>query len=168
MLAWPLIAPFQFIIDSEKGQLEFRWKSIGKIGLWVDEEAILLLKLKIGYFHRTWRPLEWKSKTKKDKPKKTKKKRRSRMPSPSIQLIKKLLYTFKVRHFILDLDTDDFIINSYLYPIAFILNRLGWQVSINYEGRAYFACCIENQLGRMGWTVIKYYIFSNKKSRSWK
>ena len=168
LLAWPLVAPFQLIIDSEMGKVEFHWKSIGRIGLWANEEAILLLKVNIGCFHRTWKPLEWQSKPQNNQPKKVKKKRKSNIQNLPFQLIYQLLSTFRVRYFRLDLDTDDFVLNSYLYPFAFTLQRMGWQVSINYAGRSYFTCCVENQLARIGWTVIQYYIFSYKKSTSWK
>jgi hypothetical protein len=49
----------------------------------------------------------------------------------------------------LNVDTDDFVLNSYLFPLFYFLNRGPHEFKINYEGRASLQLRVENRLYRM-------------------
>jgi len=46
----------------------------------------------------------------------------------------RILKSFKVRRFRINIDTDNFITNSLIFPITYFAQMRGYQVSINYMG----------------------------------
>ncbi len=151
ILLWLLFAPFQLKIDSQKRMVEFQWKTIGKGALILSDED-LLLETRLFFWKKVWHPLTWKFKSekKKKKPKKAKGKSFLKL---KWKKIKNLLRSFKVRILKIDLDTDDYIVNSYLYPVFYFLNNPAKHRSmrVNYEGRFYCFIVIENS----GWRILK-------------
>ena len=43
------------------------------------------------------------------------------------------------------MDTDDYVINAYLFPIFYFLNKENRQCTINYEGKVIFEFLVENR-----------------------
>jgi len=78
-------------------------------------------------------------------------------------MILQLLKTFKVRQFRLELDTDDYVINAYLYPLFYLVSRPQRQLSVNFEGRTNLALQIENRLSRMAGVFLFQSNFLTKK-----
>lgn len=78
-------------------------------------------------------------------------KRRRRLGLPRML---KLLRTFHVRRFRLTMDTDDYVLNAYLFPIATWLTARGWPVSVNFMRQNQLELQIENRAGRLLWAFI--------------
>ena len=66
-----------------------------------------------------------------------------------------VLRTFKVREFRLNLDTDNYITNSLLFPLAYFAQRKGYQIGINYLGRQDVSIVVQNRLARILLALLK-------------
>ncbi len=81
------------------------------------------------------------------------------------RLGRNLLRTFKIKRLQIWWDSDDFIWNARVYPLASVVNTLGiGRVWINFTGRRELALIVENRPGRMLWAVL--HTFITKRSRS--
>ncbi|MCB0635040.1 MAG: hypothetical protein KDC54_00400 [Lewinella sp.] len=78
--------------------------------------------------------------------KRTRASRRRRLSLPKIL---KLLRTFRVRQFQCALDTDDYVLNAYLFPIGTYLTAHGWPVAINFQRQNELDLKLENRMSRL-------------------
>jgi hypothetical protein len=67
----------------------------------------------------------------------------------------RVLRTFKVRKFRLNLDTDNYITNSLLFPLAYFAQRKGYQIGINYLGRQDVSIVVQNRLAKILLALLK-------------
>lgn len=153
-LVWLLIAPIRLVIDSKKGEYWIEWKGIAGARL-LPVPGNLLLRFNI-LFWRKELDAQQELARRQDKPKNPKKKKGKKSRSKqwlSFQKIRRkgirLLKSCSVKALRLNIDTDDYIINSYLYPIFYLLDRGKKRLSINYEGEAEVLLVVENRLYRM-------------------
>ncbi|MDH3650727.1 MAG: hypothetical protein OEQ53_13670 [Saprospiraceae bacterium] len=149
LLGWLLITPLEIRLDSINNQYLIRWRGIGNLKL-IPTSDDLLLRLRVLFWHKEISPVQMMlipKEKEKDKPKvDAEKKGRSKVKIQ--RWIKKglhLLQSFHVKAMKLDLDTGDFIHNSYLYPIFHVLNRRDKQLNINFEGRTEILLIIQNR-----------------------
>lgn len=162
LLSWILLAPMQLEIDTGVQLYEFRWRTIGKVGL-TPTPNDLTVYWQLFFFSKEYsltalvarqqsKPKR-KKQLKKKKPKKKRFKRRSWRKW--LRKGNAVVNSFKVREFYLNLDTDDYILNSYLVPVFFFLsrNRNGW--NINYKGESELRLSVENS----PWRIIRAIIF---------
>jgi hypothetical protein len=68
---------------------------------------------------------------------------------------RRLLASFRVRRFFINLDTDDFILNAYLYPIFILLNGENRRLAINFEGQTVVDIFLTNRVWRVLWLLIR-------------
>ena len=151
VLGWLLIAPLRLSADSALGAIQLTWWGLGSAGLFLTHDD-LTLRFRVFFWKKEVNPLQW-APSKKNK-KKTKKKSKSRMPM-SFRKIKRLLRTFTIRECRLDLDTDNYTLNAWLYPVLHFLNRHDRQLRINFEGRFYCRVVIENRGYRLLWALLQ-------------
>ena len=67
---------------------------------------------------------------------------------------KKILRSFEVKEFNLNLDTDNYIWNGYLYPIFFFIDRGHRHLHINYNGDFVFKLWVKNRPYRILQAII--------------
>jgi hypothetical protein len=153
-LVWLLVAPIELIINSKTGEYSIMWKGIAGVRL-VPIPGNLLLRFNILLWRKEIDPIEELARPK-EKPKSPKKKKKKKSRSNkwlSFQKIKRkgvrLLKSFRVKALRLNLDTGDFVYNSYLYPVFYFLDRGKRRISINYEGESEVLFIAENRLYRM-------------------
>ena len=135
-----LFSPFTLVIDTERNVYQISMKGIGKVTLipsW-ETDKMIILRWKLWFWEREYLPIEglMKGEKKKTSAKKPHKRRRKR--SLTWQKMLRLLRSFHVHHFQLDIDTRDPVWNAWLYPLTFFLNRERRQLSINFV--QYNAC----------------------------
>ncbi|NND33796.1 MAG: hypothetical protein HKN76_14495, partial [Saprospiraceae bacterium] len=58
----------------------------------------------------------------------------------------RIIKSFQVRRFRMNIDTDNFITNSLLFPITYFAQMRGYQVGINYMGMQSVSLVIQNRL----------------------
>lgn len=73
-----------------------------------------------------------------------------------LRMARNILRSFRIKRFHLVWDSDDFIWNARLYPIAWQINRrIAGRLEINFQGRRELALTAENRLARLIWAVLK-------------
>lgn len=63
-----------------------------------------------------------------------------------ILFVKEAVRTFSIKKFILDIDSDDYVLNAQLYPLFYWMSSGRINLSINYQDRNYLQLMIENRL----------------------
>lgn len=146
LLLWLLIAPFVITIDTIQNQYEIQLISIGWVKL-VFEKEQALLRLKIFFFKKTilLDPARlFKSKPKK-KPKKRKKKKKPVRWLKMKNKFKRVIQSFQLKKFWLNIDTDNFYYNAFIYPIFFFIKGKNYRLNINYQGINEFSLVLRNR-----------------------
>lgn len=139
-----LLVPIVLFIDTKTNQYYIHFKSLAKISIEGNEEALIKIKLKLFFLNFDFFPL----KTNKKNIKKEHEKKRS--PKISRKRIDtktglRLLKTFKIKHFYINIDTGDCIYNAKLYPIFTLLNYRTGYFNINFTGNNRLILHLENR-----------------------
>jgi len=148
VLSFLLFAPLQLEISSEGDFVRMGWGGLvqGRLVFMPDE---LLLNLRILFFRKKIYLLRIKKKKTTEpiekKKKKTKKKLSWAIAKKRFNLFNRILHSFKIRICKINLDTDDYVVNAYLFPVFYSLDRGKHNFSINYEGKIDVRILIENK-----------------------
>ncbi|QIP15118.1 hypothetical protein G8759_22080 [Spirosoma aureum] len=65
-----------------------------------------------------------------------------------------ILQTFRIRTSDIKLDTDDYLMNAYLFPVFSLLCRPGHRWQINFQGDTSVKLVIENRLYRIVFALL--------------
>ncbi len=147
LLSFLLFAPLQLEINSLGKYCQINWGKLVKAKLLFLTDDILL-QLQLTFYKKELYPLKYlfQKKEQKEEPKpKAKKQKKPTDFQRNFRFAKKILRSFKVRKCRLNFDTDDYILNAYLYPIFYFLNKGNRQFSINYEGNFDCHLLVENR-----------------------
>ena len=136
-----LFARISLFIDTSTNRYFIKLQGICSINAERDETEILKLRLHVFFLHFNFYPLG-PDKKKKIKPKKKKKKSRF---SLTFKQAYRLVKSFKIKRFYLDLDTGDCITNAKLYPIVSLINYKKGNFNINFNGRNKLVLHIQNR-----------------------
>ena len=149
LILWLLFSPIELKLDTRSHTYFLHWKSIGQARLKMVPDD-LIIQLRILFWKKDFHPLEYKPKKKEKKTKKAKKKKPGKMnfskwKRKGVRLFK----SFTIKSFRLNLDTDNYLYNSYLYPVFYFLNKGKKQWNINYQGEFEFVLIVQNRLYKM-------------------
>lgn len=149
VVTWLLLAPISVNVNTWNNDFSIKWTGIARASLGLKENE-LLIRLRVFFWRKDFFPLRASPK-KPDKPKKPKpqKAKRSRWQQFSMKRVRKLMRAIRVRQFRFELDTDDYVTNAYLYPVAHFLSSPTRQLSVNFEGRTNLLLQIEIRLIRV-------------------
>ncbi|MBC8754096.1 hypothetical protein H2O64_05400 [Kordia sp. YSTF-M3] len=117
---------------------------MAKVSVEADQVEVLKIKLKILFFSFHFYPLR-KNKNSKKKESTEKEKLKKKKTSFRLSTILRVLKSFKVKKFLLNIDTGDCICNSKLYPVFALLNYTVGGFKINYDGRNEMFICMQNR-----------------------
>jgi hypothetical protein len=119
-------------------------KGLIKAQLLADEKEIFKIRLKIFFFNFNVYPLR---KEKSSKPKKKQVKQEVKRSKRSLEFKKvvRVIKSFQIKKFHLDLDTGDCTNNAKLYPAFAFLNYMNIDCNINFTGRNSLILAIENR-----------------------
>lgn len=158
MIAYMTIVPIRFFVDTDRdlytifqpGVFSFRMFPLRDLGF---EFRIARIKLPI------------KSRSTDDKKEKVVKKegrpnKKHRSLASWRFLISKVIQVFKVHYLTLDLDTNDFVLNAYMFPIFYFITRRQYSMNINFTGRNHLAF---NGSVRPISLIWAYFLFLTKK-----
>jgi len=140
------LTPIIFEIDSKRYIYQIRIWGIGSMNVIVVHSNICF-RLNILGWKKDFYPGQKEKKILKKKEITTKHKKIS---------LKKILHkgnaiirSFDVKYFYVNLDTDDYVMNAWLYPLATLLSNENRRLSINFLGEVELRLKIENSLQRM-------------------
>lgn len=143
-LTYLLVMPLELCLDSYRGTFFLRLGVLARLGVEKDPVDFMRLHLKVLFLHFYWRPAEaasWARPRKKPTPGS-----RGRKPRGlSLERWVKLLKTFRVKSFRLELDTGDPVANARLFPLFYLLGQRAADVGINFLGRNHVSLQIVNR-----------------------
>jgi hypothetical protein len=147
VLLW---TPIRLVIDSKREVYQVEWQYIGSAML-IEYDNFLSVQIQV-FFFRKIIPIGFSFKKKKEvKP--TVKKQVRKTPSVFSSRFRpkfiKILRSFEIKRLKINWDTDDYILNAYLYPITPFLRAENKSFSINFEGKQEVELIIENRLVRI-------------------
>ncbi|RIV34255.1 hypothetical protein D2V08_09515 [Flagellimonas lutimaris] len=144
-----LFVPIQIFIDTDTGKYYAGLGGLAKASFESDEKELLRVRLKVLFYEHCFYPLTKPSKPTKSK--KTKPKRRIKFR----QMVR-LLKSFEVKRFALDMDTGDYVVNAKMYPIFVFLNQYVASFHINFENHNRLVVDIRNRPYRILKTFINH------------
>ena len=150
-----LITPIVLEVDSERGKYQVCYRGIGSCNAVIVGGRLLFILHLLGW-KKTIDPFAPRiNKNKPEKPKRSKTRRRM-TPSKMLRKARAVLRSFRVQYFYVDVDTDNYVTNAWLYPIAMLGRSSGgpW-IHINFSGETVVRLRIQNSVGRMLYAVIR-------------
>jgi len=140
-----LLIPVELCVDTRTNQYYLKIGHLAKASVQSHETEIICVKLNIIGYQRHLFPLQMqvKKKAKHRKPKSRRTKAKELQGNFNKGL--KILKSFKVREFLIDIDTGDCIYNAKLYPVAALLNYRFGGCHVNFQGRNQLVLRIENR-----------------------
>ena len=144
LLAYILLAPVDLYINTISGEYFIRQRGIVKARAIWDDDKIIRLRMHVFFFSFNVFPLE-KMKSGKQKKKKKKNTRELvQVRKNQSRKVLKVVRSFRIRRFFIDLDNGDYVQNAQLYPVfAFLDYRYGG-FRINFLGRTDLILHIQN------------------------
>ena len=152
-----LLAPFELRLDSVAGEYCLRWRGLASVRL-TGEVRDPVVRLWLLGWRKQYHLLELGGGREKKEEEATQRERRPKKGGRprwlTFRLIRRLLRTFHVRRLRLLLDTDDFVLNAYLFPVFHRLSKRRRQLNINFSGRNELALIVTNRIWKVGWVVL--------------
>lgn len=143
-LAYLLFMPLELCLDTYRDRYHLRIGVLGRAAVEKDAVEIFRIHLKVLFMDFYWRPSDLsalKSRTKKrtSRPKNGK--------GPGLRSAKwiRLVRTFEIKQFQMELDTGDPITNARLYPVCSILKPWGGDIQVNFRNRNHLLLKIINR-----------------------
>ena len=144
LIVYVLFVPITLVIDTLSHQYYIKVKGLAKACIKADEYEIIKIHLRAFRFDFFFYPLKIRSGDKSEKSTKAVKKRTSK--SISAKKVWRVLRSFEVKYFQLDIDTGNCISNAKLYPVFAFLNFYSKStLNVNFEGRNSVLLDVENR-----------------------
>lgn len=150
VVVWVLAAPFSILADTYRNEYYLSFGGIGKAEL-IPLPGDILIRLKVAFWKKDFYPLHPSKPKKRESPEAEKEKKSRKKGTVPFRRIINVLKSFHIKHFRLEIDTDDYIRNAYLWPAVYGIKPLRRHVSINFDGRNECRLLIQNRIGRMAW-----------------
>lgn len=157
LVLWALWAPITLFIDSTQSEYRITWGRVLEVVGLADKDWKVYLQIRV-FFYTTTIPL-FPGTSGRKKPHRKKPAKKKKPGTLSFQKVfgagKRILRSFNIIQWEVDIDTDDYVLNAYLWPFFYLLTRTkGGYWNINFEGRMLFKCIIQNRLARIGWAFL--------------
>lgn len=137
-----LLVPIVLCVDTTTNEYYLQLKGLLKANIQGHEEELLEIKLKVLFFKFQFYPIKNLGSTKKKKTSKKKKKSNKRI---NLQTGLRILKSFEIKKFFMNVDTGDCISNAKLYPVMALLNYKTGDFRINFEGRNQLVLYVQNR-----------------------
>lgn len=163
LLFYLALAEIRLVLDSEQNICKLEWQNIALGSLHIIENEPVL-RLKVFFWKKDLFLFRLNSKYKQNNQKNielAKKKKKKKKQTKKFNFLKwsktvsKILKSFKVEYFECNIDTDDYLLNSYLSAVFFFLSRGNGNLRINYQGEFKFRLKVSNR----PFYILKAFIF---------
>ncbi len=153
LLVWMLLGPVIIFLDT--GSNQYRISLPGVVTLMVVANGDqILIRGWIFFVPFKFDPFKKRKQTKKKDPARTVTKK-SKKRSASIRMFRKVVAAFRIRKLLLDIDTDDVLLNAWLVPAFSMVNSAQIQMQVNFEGTAYLHLDLRTRIGAILWILFK-------------
>ncbi len=126
--------PVVLFIDTNSNTYYVQLKGLIKANIEENKQELIRIKLRVFFKTFYFYPLKWNKKPAKIKAgKKGSSNKKTKRISSKTGL--KILKSFRIKKYRIDIDTGDFITNAKMYAFANFLNTEAGEFKINFEGR---------------------------------
>ena len=154
MLLWVLLAPLSLRIDTYLNEYYIRWRGIGKVEVLFIQDNVIL-HLRIGPYQKDFYALHLIEKVDgKKAPKKTRAPAKKQGRKISFPRMRRILKSFTIKEFQMEIDTDNYVWNAWLFPLFYAIKPLRYSVSVNFQGRNEIRLFLENQVWKIAWAAL--------------
>lgn len=123
--------PMILVVDTNNEQYYVQMKGVARADVIKDDKEIFIIKLKLFFFKFYIHPLKAKKEKKPEITKAVKVDKKTK--KLSFRTIVRIMRSFKVKKFYINIDTGDCITNSKLYPVFAFLNYQFGGFHVNYK-----------------------------------
>lgn len=151
VVAYLLFAPLYVEVDSRRGlfRVRFHWLAGARVFL----KDSLYVEINITWWHKTFDLLALQKGKRKEKGKVKGKVKEKKI---SLEKIKAVIQTFKVKKLELNIDTGDNYLNGILFPwLLLAALRTRRNIEVNFTGENNIVFEIKNNVARMLWAFFK-------------
>ncbi len=146
-ITWLLVARLTINVDTRRHDYSLRWQGIGSVILTTVANEVVI-RARIFFWQFDFYALRT-PKMPARKPRKPKPQKQRRSKFFTWRKMRRVVQSFRVRRFHLDLDTDDYVLNAYLYPLFYFASGPNRQLNVNFQGETNLVLQIENRLFRI-------------------
>ncbi len=150
LLLWVLLAQISILADTYRNEYYLSFGRAAKAEL-VPLPDDILIRLRFAFLTKEFYPLHFSPGKKKKKAKPEKPRKRKRKKAFPFHRALRVLKSFNIKYFRLEVDTDNYLWNAYLWPVVYWIRPLGRHVSINFQGRNECRLLIQNRIWRIAW-----------------
>ncbi len=130
LILYLLFMPLELLADSAERLLSLRIGGLAKASVEEDPAEGIRLHLKALFMNFYWRPSDFRKRRASQKTKEKKRKSAKRNFKPNWG---KLLRSFRIKAFRLDMDTGDVLLNAKLFPLFALLDHRMGGFGINFQ-----------------------------------
>lgn len=153
-ILWLLLVPVVIIIQTDANRYSLSMPGVFRAEA-VTGDDFFLIKGWILFVPYRFNPLKKRKKKSRKKKDTEEKKKKFRLPSGGLSMAREALHTVRIKKFELDIDTDDFLLNAWLFPVFSMVQSSSRQMRINFEGYNALHLDIRVRLGVLLWAVIR-------------
>lgn len=138
-----LYTPLNIAIDTRSNLYQLRWRGLFKANIEYDAKEVIRARVTVLFMTFRVFPLNYMSSNRKAPKKRAgSKKRRRRM---SFNKVLRIVRSFKVDQFVLNLDTGSVLLNARLYPLVALLQHFRHHIGVNFTGQNVLVLRIRNR-----------------------
>jgi hypothetical protein len=160
LLAGLLLARIEVYIDTYQQLYRLRWGIAFSVRIDTSQEWPAFIAY-FGPIRKQWNVLDLVKRHPKpqgeDKPQPDSKRRKTTKAFP-FRLIGALLNTFRLRKFQMELDTDDYVWNAWLFTPIYLTPALWQHIDLNFMGHNGLVLQIDNRLWNVEMAALRYYL----------
>lgn len=152
LVVYLLLTPILISVDTS--EMKFQLKMVGVIMVWPEFSETLWIHIKIPFKQLRIDILKRSEKDKRS-PKRNDTTTKGSERSLSLRRVRRVISSFELRYFLLDVDTDNYKLNGQLFPAFWWLSKNGLNCNINFTGNNRLAFELRNNLLRAGFAWFK-------------
>jgi hypothetical protein len=153
LFLWILIGPVIIYLDTEKNRYSISLPGIFRAAA-IPADGLFLIRVWFFFIPFNINPFRKRAGIRKKKPGNPEKQKRSKRYSGGLKSGMAILRSFRIRKLKLNLDTDDFIVNTQLVPVFSSINSKNIMMQVNFEGEASLELDLRTRLGALIWAFL--------------
>jgi hypothetical protein len=128
VVGWILVVPIHLVIDTDRS--EYMIRQAGVFSVRVNPGRERLLDMKVAGFR-----IDPVVPRKKDTRHREEKKSTKRSFNSWVYLPQRIIKSFTIERFVIDVDTDDYVLNANLFPLFQFASDGVYSLNVNFSGR---------------------------------
>ena len=153
-ITWILMVPVMILVHTDTGRYSLSLPGIFMAKAVSGGESFLI-KGRILFVPYRFNPFAIRKKRTRKKKTGEGKKKKFRMPRGGLSLVRDALRAIRIRSFELDLDTGDYPLNAWLFPLFSMAEGSNRRLDVNFTGYNALSLDVRIRLGALLWAVIR-------------